>query len=120
MAVYWYSCSGSGLVSNGSGIAGGSGIVGHFKEARDMRVLRGVISYPSSPLSPLAVSGTVGVLMTTVRVLSNATIILGVMHQSLSLFRHRCRVGHCSPRLARHTSAHDELKTLLSKSVVNF
>ncbi len=46
IAVYWYSCSGSGLVSKGSRIAGGSGTVGHFKEVRDLRFLGGVISYP--------------------------------------------------------------------------
>jgi len=62
-------------------MAGGSGIVGHFKEARDLRVLRGVISYPSS--SPLAASGAVGISMTTVRILSNATMILEAIHSSL-------------------------------------
>lgn len=43
IAMYWYSCNGSGLVSNGSGIAGGSGIEGQFKEARDLSFLRGVL-----------------------------------------------------------------------------
>lgn len=108
--MYWYSCSGSGLMSNGSGIAGGSGTVGHFKEARHMSFLCGAISYPS--WSPLRSSGTVGISMTIVRLISNATIILGAMH--LSLFRPcraQCHVGHSSPWLhleAPH--AHDELK----------
>lgn len=107
--MYWYSCSGSGLVSNGSGIAGNSGTVGHFKQARDLSFWRGVISCPSP--SPLAASGTVGISMTVVRVLSNATVTLEAMHLSwFRRYRDGCRVGHYSPR--RH--AHDELKTLLS------